>query len=469
MSERKIEEIDKLVKEADEFRQKNDYTTAMTKLNEALKIDSNDELVHFNIGYTYMLQNNFDHAIVHYEKAVQINPTYYSALASLGYSLSQVERLEEALDIINKAIYIKDEPDLHHTRGAILEKLGKLWDALGEYENYLKSKPDDIPVLGTTGRLLEELGKNIYALEKYEKILKLNPNMYMAYYDLVVVHQKLGNFNKASEFMDKVLEFSRNNLISNPPFIELLSEKGKILYNLKNYEESIVYYDKVLTLESKNEPVLYNKIESYRMLNKYDKALELINQVIDHVQKPQLFLEIKLAILKSMERYDDVIKLADTLIKADLTNVVYVDYKSFSLEQLHRIDDSIHAYDEFLKVNPGNLLILGRKLQLLRRNNRMKEEEKTISLIRKTADSLPDTGENYSKAIIITGNSDYEGTQKVYRTLNLRFGERNKDWFSLRQGLESANGRAYDKMEIKLANNERKIVYFDITSTVGKF
>ena len=78
------------------------------------------------------------------------------------------------------------------------------------------------------------------------------------------------------------------------------------------------------------------------------------------------------------------------------------------------------------------------------------------------------TGKSYSDAIIIIGEDDFEGTEKIWVWLDDHLGHRNEDWFFLNQSLENTESGVFDVMTVRLKNGEQKDYFFDISDTFGK-
>ncbi|RCK75253.1 MAG: hypothetical protein IGBAC_1389 [Ignavibacteriae bacterium] len=74
------------------------------------------------------------------------------------------------------------------------------------------------------------------------------------------------------------------------------------------------------------------------------------------------------------------------------------------------------------------------------------------------------SGESIEEAIIILDASDsWEGIYAEYEYISKKFGRQNSDWVLESQSLLRVDEKTYDKMEVKLADGTKKILYFDIT------
>lgn len=74
-------------------------------------------------------------------------------------------------------------------------------------------------------------------------------------------------------------------------------------------------------------------------------------------------------------------------------------------------------------------------------------------------------GSSYEKAIVIIATNDFAGIRAEYDWLKVHYpGAKTKS-----QSLNHKDKKSYDILNIVTADNQEKAVYFDITSTFGKF
>ena len=114
---------------------------------------SKDESLHFlrmyiakahnNIGRAFAKQKNFDMAIAHYNKALEINPDFANTYYNLGNVFLRRGELEEAIKHYTKALDLApDLPEAHLNMGNALFKQGKLEEAIAYYNKAIKVRPD---------------------------------------------------------------------------------------------------------------------------------------------------------------------------------------------------------------------------------------------------------------------------------------------------------------------------------------
>lgn len=111
-------------------------------LKKAIKLAYNKPFLHNNLGTSLEAEGNNDLAIEEFNIALSINPNFIDALINLSNVYHFTNRLNKALEIINKAYSIApDNPSVLFNRSLTLLRLGRLKEGFKEYE-YRTKRPD---------------------------------------------------------------------------------------------------------------------------------------------------------------------------------------------------------------------------------------------------------------------------------------------------------------------------------------
>ena len=115
-------------------------------------------------------QKLLDAAMAAYEEALELDPRFAPALAGMGALMFQLERHEDAVDLIGRALSINpglpDAADLHRLRGRALQALGRLQEAAEQFARCLELTPRD-------PEALDHLAFLRFQAERYEEALDL--------------------------------------------------------------------------------------------------------------------------------------------------------------------------------------------------------------------------------------------------------------------------------------------------------
>jgi len=118
---------------------------AIVHFNKALQINPGYSKAHNNLGTALASQGKTDEAIKHFGIALYINPNYAAAHSNIGVALAGRNKIEKAIVHFRAALRLKpNKANVHSNLGAALVRQGKLQEALEHLHIALRLKPDDV-------------------------------------------------------------------------------------------------------------------------------------------------------------------------------------------------------------------------------------------------------------------------------------------------------------------------------------
>jgi tetratricopeptide (TPR) repeat protein len=152
---------------------------------------------------------------------------YVQILLNLGYTLSELEKHEEALEAEIKAADLDPENvDIQSNLGLTLYKLGKHEDAIKVLEKAADLDPEHVDTQSNLGATLYKLGKHEEALEAVEKALELDPENAYIQSNLGLTLYKLGRYEDALEAVEKALELDPENAMYKSLIADMKAEQS---------------------------------------------------------------------------------------------------------------------------------------------------------------------------------------------------------------------------------------------------
>ena len=134
--------------------------------------------------------------------------------------------------------------------------------------------------------------------------------------------------------------------------VDELIDKGFELYLAEKYEESIPYFDKVLSIEPDYAEVWYMKGVVLSELEKYDiafsyleKALEINPNYIKAINKQGL-------ILSHQEKYEEAITYFDKALEINPNYIDSLIDKGVVLTRIEKYEEAITYFDQVLEIDP---------------------------------------------------------------------------------------------------------------------
>lgn len=174
---------EKIVREGIEFHDKGDYKTAISKYDEALKLDSNNLIALAEKALSLFYSGDYEKSVaickIDLEKhGKEKDENLQNIYVNYGNSLDQLGKTEEALKMYDRGL--KDYPDyyqLYFNKGISLLKDPKnLEKALACFQNAVKKNPNHASSHNALGRMLKSQDKRIPSILAFCRFLSIEPN-----------------------------------------------------------------------------------------------------------------------------------------------------------------------------------------------------------------------------------------------------------------------------------------------------
>jgi tetratricopeptide (TPR) repeat protein len=292
----------------------------------------------YGLGRVNMASGDRAGAAQCYTKACDLFPQYGSAHFALATELRRLGKKAEAEEHL--AAYTKhvaeeppvDDPlfkrihdlnqsvTVHMQRGAELEKVGRLDEAIREHEDALAIDPNNVQVHANLLSLYGRSGDAAKARQQFDAVIKLNPGRPDAWYDYGVLlfhekryaeaeeafrhalsinpyyaeaHNNLGAIYEEQGRLDEAAKEFREAVADRPEYSLARFHLGRILVNQDRYGEAIQQFLKTLTPEDENTAVyLYALAATYARSGDRTQALQYFQKARDsamaHNQKQLL-------------------------------------------------------------------------------------------------------------------------------------------------------------------------------------
>ncbi|MGO8950854.1 MAG: toll/interleukin-1 receptor domain-containing protein [Ktedonobacterales bacterium] len=208
--------------------------------------ESTDELI--NRGKA-LSSWRVDLAIDYFVRATQLAPNSFDAWVNLGRDYARLERWQESLTALDRALALKDdEAFVWYSKGATLQGLQRYEEALTAYDRTLALDERDAPVWRAKSTVFD--GQPIsFGSEGYEEaraardhISALSARAAAAWSAKGAVFNQLGRYEEALDAYDHAL--------TNGPSYALVSAiwlgKGDALNGLQRHEEALSELNRVL-------------------------------------------------------------------------------------------------------------------------------------------------------------------------------------------------------------------------------
>ena len=172
------------------FAQTSYWKNSETLWNHTLAVTPANDMAHTNLGYLFLRRSDFDRAISHFERALEIRSSHAfghymrgGALIenSLGAALTQKGLLDEAIEHYEKAAEMRpDYGDVYLNLGSVLFRQGRPDEAIALWRKAAATQSDDGSFHIILGDEFLKKGLQKDAIAEYEHATRIFPRDFVA-------------------------------------------------------------------------------------------------------------------------------------------------------------------------------------------------------------------------------------------------------------------------------------------------
>ncbi len=126
-------------------------------------------------GIAKFYNNQAENSIKDFDKALSLDPNYDYALKSRAFSLKFLERLEDSIVDLKRALNIQETGEYYDDLSEIYALIGDIKTALEFHQKAIETSPNDARLWYNYGVDLIESGNLKEALNKFNKAIELWP------------------------------------------------------------------------------------------------------------------------------------------------------------------------------------------------------------------------------------------------------------------------------------------------------
>ena len=314
-----------------------DVQKAIDICNEWLKDYPEDRDAHMHIASFYFGLHNYEKAIYHYEKILEIDPKYKLTYNQLGYSYAFTCRFDEAVSILKKYIEIApDEPNPYDSLGEIYLLMGEYKLAEQSFQQALKINDNFYASINQLANIYIDKGDFKQALKFHTAYLEKVPQGNLkanAYSSLAATFWKLRKLDLATENYQKALEYADYSY----PIIENMH--GIFIENGDSTNAKKVLLDQYAQTKNKLQsdytefaPILdLIQFSLFHQINR-DETIDLIKKSLDKLKNQPLAMQVKffLSLLYTRaDRTDEIDQLREGSSRTQFATV-FSEIRNFS-------------------------------------------------------------------------------------------------------------------------------------------
>ena len=197
---------------------------------ESATTSSLEALQAFTLGQAEHQKTNDDGALPHLKRAVELDPNFAMAYATLGVVYSNLGRPTEGSEALKKAYELRDRASERerfyiesHYDGSVLSDPAKTLEVYFEWQRVY---PRDTTPLDNTALIYSGMGQHEKALEFASRAMQLNANDRYAYANLAAAYLALNRFDEARSVAEQAVSRKADSLVIHWTLADLAYMRG---------------------------------------------------------------------------------------------------------------------------------------------------------------------------------------------------------------------------------------------------
>ncbi len=174
--------------------QQGEFEQAAKHFNEAIEANPTDPTGFVNMGTLLQAINDYDRAVIFYDKAIELDGSFGAAHYAKGALAYELEQLESAEASLRQALLSgMDDADLHFMLGLTYKAMGDFVRAMPRLREAKKQSPEDVAITFQYGLALAQSEQLEEAVVALEETLDLDASHTDARYNLAIAYAFLGD------------------------------------------------------------------------------------------------------------------------------------------------------------------------------------------------------------------------------------------------------------------------------------
>ena len=315
-----------------------DNEKAIEYYNKSLELNPDNKQLWDTKGRLEKEIGKYEEALKSFTVDAELNPNHDGALLSKAEVFCELNRFEEAIECYDAALKIFSTGYARNFKADALIELERYDDALEVYDETINEEPDYDEAYLKKGRLLHNLGRFEEEVNCYDLLINKDDHIYHFYKQAKLSKAiALSKFDKekSENYFSELLEDCNNSLEIFPDDAEYLERKADILYFSGNLEEAFVWYDKTLKCDNVNnkEAIISSKGCILYDLKEYERAIEYFDEALEISDFFYAF-QYKGYCLEELNRYDEAMKCYNKCLEIEPRNKEIQLKKSELMEKI---------------------------------------------------------------------------------------------------------------------------------------
>lgn len=297
-------------------------------------------------GYTLFNKHQYNDALVAFERACNLDPTFADAYEGCGTALFYLGHKDEALEAYEQAIRLNPSyASAFSGKGNILYEAKRYAEAFDAYDHATLLDPGLVDAYIGKGNSLYYLGRYDEAILAYDMAIQLDPKSIAAYDGKGWVLWHARHYQAALAAFDYAVQLDPRN-------VSPLIGKGRSLYSLGRFEEALICFEQVIVLDPRHVQAYEYEADTLYFLRRYEEALHAYEQAIEldpHLAAP---LSGKGRVLYELGMYEESLAAFEEAIRINSHLASAYNGRGKVLMHFECYEDALGSFERAIELQP---------------------------------------------------------------------------------------------------------------------
>ena len=242
---------------------------------------------------------------------------------------------------------VENYADTHYYRGITLFEAGKVQEAIQQYEQAIRLKPDFASAYNNLGSSLQQAGKLAEAISYYKRALQIEPNNARLHYNLAIALEKVGDVPGAIGQYEQAIRI-------NPDDVDAHNNLGNAHFRAGRRQDAIQQYEQALRINPDSALAHYNLAVALEQAGNAPGAIGQYEQSL-WIDPSDAQVHFNLgAALEHLGRHQEAIDHFEQALRINPKDADARNNLGFVLMQVGKVQEAIGQYEEALRINPSD-------------------------------------------------------------------------------------------------------------------
>ncbi|HXO28182.1 MAG TPA: tetratricopeptide repeat protein [Thermoanaerobaculia bacterium] len=340
----------------------------------AVRLRPDDREARIALGDAWRLMGKYDEAIA----AVEQDSDYPLALGTKGAALLELGRVEDALQVLDRAVAL--DPNYAFglaARGQVLHLLGRFAEALESLQRAVALDPGNAIWMAGCGEVLRQLGRFDEALEILDRAIASRPQLAFAHGTRAGILWASGRLEEALTAADRAIELD-------PKYLFALFVESAVLRRLGRLEQALAALDQAVALDPDDASIHTRRGDTLRRLGRLEEALAALDRAVALDPGNASVHADRGDVLRRLGRLDDALVALDRAVELQAADPFAQALRGDVLLALQRPQDALAALERAIELDPSDAYANARRAQALlvlnRHDEALQAVERTLAL-----------------------------------------------------------------------------------------